>query len=323
VRLAGERDLGSKIWAITCLFNPSGFETRVANYKTFRTHLGIPLVTVELAFDGRFSLVRDDADILIQLSGGDRMWQKERLLNIALEALPEHCTQVVWIDADVICPDPSWVSAVSEALEDVTAVQAFTTVHHLAPMQDGGRPRDRISEGRSTMSAVGPNVSFGAVLQSTLDRASLAPCSGHVWAARKHLLQKHGLYDGCIVGGGDTAFLCAVKGEFSEVIRLHSMGPEQAERYLQWAEPVFDDFKGKVAALPYDIEHLWHGRLENRKARERHLMLSQYRFDPYSDLALTESCVWQWKSDRLELQLAVRNYFESRDEDGVLSGATV
>jgi hypothetical protein len=42
-------------------------------------------VTVELSFDGRFELAGSDADILIQLSGGAVLWQKERLLNLALK----------------------------------------------------------------------------------------------------------------------------------------------------------------------------------------------------------------------------------------------
>jgi len=43
---------------------------------------------VELSFDGRFELTDDDADILVQLSGGAVLWQKERLLNLALNAVP-------------------------------------------------------------------------------------------------------------------------------------------------------------------------------------------------------------------------------------------
>ena len=35
---------------------------------------------MELSFDGEFELEEKDADILIQLSGGAVLWQKERLL---------------------------------------------------------------------------------------------------------------------------------------------------------------------------------------------------------------------------------------------------
>ncbi len=73
---------------VTSYFNPMRSRRRLANYRTFRSRLNVPLFTVELAFDGQFELTSSDADHLIQLSGGDIMWQKERLLNIALEAVP-------------------------------------------------------------------------------------------------------------------------------------------------------------------------------------------------------------------------------------------
>jgi hypothetical protein len=50
----------------------------------FRANLGAPLVTVELSFYGRFELTDQDADVLIQLSGG-ACSGKERLLNPLLK----------------------------------------------------------------------------------------------------------------------------------------------------------------------------------------------------------------------------------------------
>ena len=66
------------MWAITSYFNPVGYRRRLSNYRTFRADLAVPLVAVELSFDGRFELTDDDADILIQLSGGAVLWQKDR-----------------------------------------------------------------------------------------------------------------------------------------------------------------------------------------------------------------------------------------------------
>jgi hypothetical protein len=59
-------------------------------------------VTVELSFDGRFDLTDQDADILIQLSGGAVLWQKERLLNLAIKAAPAGVKHIAWFDCDVI-----------------------------------------------------------------------------------------------------------------------------------------------------------------------------------------------------------------------------
>ena len=92
------------VWAITCYFNPVGYRSRLGNYRVFRRHFGalLPLVTVELACDAAFQLDREDAEIMIQLRGGDELWQKERLLNIALAALPRACRTVAWLDCNVV-----------------------------------------------------------------------------------------------------------------------------------------------------------------------------------------------------------------------------
>src|SRR5512134_2492808 len=44
------------LWAITSYFNPLHYHTRLANYRTFQRHLGVPLLTVEQGYDGRFDL---------------------------------------------------------------------------------------------------------------------------------------------------------------------------------------------------------------------------------------------------------------------------
>ena len=76
------------LWAITSYFNPAGYNTRLANYRAFRARLKVPLVTVEASFDGRVQLRAGDAEILVQRTARDVLWQKERLLNVALGFLP-------------------------------------------------------------------------------------------------------------------------------------------------------------------------------------------------------------------------------------------
>src|SRR5215203_6717152 len=72
------------LWAITSYFNPMRYGRRLANYRLFREHLPLPLITVELSFGGQeeFDLREGEADVLIQLRGRDVLWQKERLLTV-------------------------------------------------------------------------------------------------------------------------------------------------------------------------------------------------------------------------------------------------
>lgn len=81
----------SRLWAMTSYFNPIGYRRRHEDYLRFRSRLNAPLIAIELASHDRFELAEGDADILIQVRGGDVMWQKERLLNIALANRPAGC----------------------------------------------------------------------------------------------------------------------------------------------------------------------------------------------------------------------------------------
>src|SRR5262245_53727442 len=123
----------SNLWATTCYFNPIGYQRRLENYHTFRQHLTVPLVTVEVAFNGAFQLHSGDADILVQLRGGDVLFQKERLLNLALKSLPDSCDKVAWLDCDVVFESEDWVARANQALDDFGLLHLFHERHNLPP----------------------------------------------------------------------------------------------------------------------------------------------------------------------------------------------
>src|SRR6516165_312417 len=121
------------LWAITSYFNPMGYRRRIKNYHDFRQHLAVPLVTVEHSFDGTFQLQPRDADVLVQLAGGDVMWQKERLLNVALKSVPGDCDRIAWVDCDVVFDSDDWAERASRALDDLVLVHLFQERQDLPP----------------------------------------------------------------------------------------------------------------------------------------------------------------------------------------------
>src|SRR5262245_14756207 len=96
------------LWVVTAYFNPAGFRSRRRNFDLFRERIaaaGLPLVAVECSFDGRpFELPPGPG--VRHLLGRDVMWQKERLLNVAIAGLPAECRKVAWLDADVLFENP-------------------------------------------------------------------------------------------------------------------------------------------------------------------------------------------------------------------------
>ena len=121
------------MWAVTAYYNPARFKRRLANYKLFYANLRAPLVTVELSFDDHFELTDDDADVLIQISGGAVLWQKERLLNLAVKSVPPDVKNVVWIDCDVVFERQDWMDEAERLLDTFNVVQPFSEVVDLKP----------------------------------------------------------------------------------------------------------------------------------------------------------------------------------------------
>ncbi len=194
------------LWAITSYFNPAGYRRRLMNFLEFRRRLTVPLLAVELAYGERFELADDDADLLVRLRGRDVLWQKERLLNIALGRLPDECTVVASLDCDLIFDRDDWGAAACALLERFSVVQLFSRLHHLrrdwVPGHELGEGVDFTQE--SSASAIGRGSDPPTVLAPTSERRLDVTVNGFGWAHRREVLARHGFYDACIVGGGAT-----------------------------------------------------------------------------------------------------------------------
>jgi hypothetical protein len=88
---------------------------------------------MELSFDGRFELTQADADILIQISGGAVLWQKERLLNVAIKSVPQIAKNIAWLDCDVIFERTDWVREAELKLSEANIVQLYSDLIDLGP----------------------------------------------------------------------------------------------------------------------------------------------------------------------------------------------
>jgi hypothetical protein len=302
-------------WAITCYFNPQHYQRRLQNYRTFRENLKIPLVTVELSLDGRFELRPDEADIMIQVRGQDVLWHKERLLNIALNALPPDCRKFAWLDCDVIFQQPDWAAQASDALDEFPVIQPFQDVCELARDVPPGQPDhpDNLRIGRS----LAHGLAVGAVGADMLGENMRLKGwnSGLAWAGRRDAFE-HGFYDACVMGSGNRAIMCAELGRFDHGCGFLKMSDRWKDHYLAWARPHLDYVRGKVGFIGGTVIHLWHGDLKDRRYADRHGGFRRFDFDPAVDIAVNEQGCWRWSSDKPLMHQYVRDYFVARKEDG-------
>jgi hypothetical protein len=308
---------GDRLWAITCYFNPCGYRRRAANYQVFRQHLQVPLLTVELSFTGALELRQGDADLLIQICAGDVMWQKERLLNVAIESLPATCDRVVWIDCDVVFQDDAWPRAANATLDRHPVIQPFDMSHELR--RDVAPGEIDVAHTYITCRSLACGLASGEVKPDIMlspNKRGLGIAIGLAWAARRELLQRHHLYDACVVGGGPNAITAGIMGNFQDLIDYLHLNARRREHFLAWARPFHDAVRADLGCCAGTIFHLWHGDLADRNYRERRLCFAEFDFDPYSDIAIENGGPWRWNSDKPRMHRFVRDYFASRFEDG-------
>jgi hypothetical protein len=305
------------MWAITAYLNPMGYQARRDNFRRFRERLKVPLVAVELGFRDKYDLAAADADILVQIKGGDVLWQKERLLNLAVRALPADCSKVAWVDCDIIFDQPGWAEKVEAALDRVALAQLFRFVHQLPR---GAIPetvaREELPTRQSVLYAVASGLPIEACVNEKPVDGLYTMSRGFAWAAWRGLLDRHGLYDACIIGGGDRAMVYAIFGRYEEAISHFYMNEEEQRRYLDWAVPFSEAIGGAFEHVDNDIFHLWHGDMRRRGAASRQAGLRSFEFNPDRDIAVADSGAWRWNSNKPAMHEFMQSYFASRREDG-------
>jgi hypothetical protein len=306
------------MWALTTYFNPIRYKRRLSNYRIFRSNLHVPLITVELSFDGHFELTKDDADVLIQISGGAILWQKERLLNIAIKSVPNEVENIAWIDCDVLFKRKDWVERAESQLRTChNVIQLFSKVIYLNKDDTGEPLHEDYTPYQTAPGLVAlhskNNVSpFETLAVSTQGSVIYNPGLG--WAAKKDIFVRHGFYDLAIIGAGDLYMANSLFGTMKSLTRLHLHNKARSDSYLEWAGPLHQTVAGKIGYIEGEIFHLWHGDLSNRNYKNRFKTLTD--FDPLTDVYLGHNGVWHWTEPNTELAERLKAHFLNRREDG-------
>jgi len=295
-----------RIAVVTCHFNPCGYRLPRENYRRFSAGMaavGARLHTVELAFDDDpFDLA--DAWLLVR-GQRDRhlLWQKERLLNLAIQSLPADVDAICWIDADILFRDPHWLRRAAVALGDAHVAQLFGLCQALDAAGD----------------VAWEHRSSGWAYQHRRQdhNQSLKSHSGFAWVGRADWLRRHGLYDRHITGGGDLFMMPAFTA--CDMPHRDATGDAWREDYLRWARPVYADVRGRFGYVPGKVTHLYHGTRQNRRYVERWTKLRDFGFDPTRHVRVDETGLLAWTDAALrecpEMARWVAGYFALRKED--------
>ena len=306
------------MWAITPYYNPARYRRRLENFRQFRAMLAAPLIAIELSFDGEWELAENDADVVLRLDGGAVLWQKERLINVAVNALPTEAACVAWIDCDVVFGNADWAAEAEAELRSNLLVQLYSEMVDLPPNVRTIRPQDEqvapSAEGLIAAYRKRGDSIFG--LPGSAGAARRPVNSGLAWAAQTAFIRRHGLYDAMIAGSGGRAMAYAMFGRFEDFASSFDADEARRRHFLRWARPYHVALAGRIGFVSGRLYHLWHGDIENRAYRERHRRLAELGFAPDADLEIGENGAWRWARSRPDLAKFFATYFASRAEDG-------
>ena len=318
------KNFPGEFWGITAFFNPADFKNKIKNYKIFREKSkkqGLKLLTVELAFGNKkFELKKTDADILIQLRSETVMWQKERLLNIGLENLPENCDKFAWLDSDIIFCNENWVKETAELLEFYAVVQPFESVMRMPKNTSNIENVDGVpfglkadTEGLKSYGLAHRVSQLGIfALKKGMDVYGV---SGFVWAARRELFSRQGLFDAGVLAS-DLLMACSFYREDNLNREAeYNINKKVKKGFLKWSKNMAKKTKSSVYFAKGTILHLWHGTLKNKGYEKFLKIINENGFDPATDLKKDSNGCWSLSSNKPGLRKDFKKYFLTRNKD--------
>lgn len=311
-----------KFLSITSYFNPSKNLFRRRNYHVFRQHLNTPLLTVEWSPEGDFDLKNEDADILIQISGGDILWQKECLLNIATEhAVSLDVDYAAYLDCDIVFQSSRWFEDVEFALNKYDFVQCYDGVRYLPKMDLGAFDRNALKSiyPEAVLDPIVKKIRGGMGFYKNSKPAadtSFIAITGNPGMAVAIRLGVHPdwkFYDRNLVGGGDGLLMAGMTGYLEEY--LEKQGYPAAHRMYarKW---VSDNICGQLSVGFADnqLYHLWHGNLASRQYLKRHEILARHNYDPAVDVIASPREALRIHPDKAGMRSDIQKYLASRGD---------
>jgi hypothetical protein len=307
-RYEAPRDL----WVVSAYFDSQGYASKLRALQAYISVMErsrIPMLLVEGGFR-RHPFLLPKSDHVLRVRCPSVMWQKERLLNLAIDHLPNSCRKIAWLDTDIFFENPRWAVETASLLDDFPIVQPFDLALWLPK---GTMLFDGRGIAWSGFAAVAYNHP-GLFLSGDFDRHGH---SGYAWAARKELIQKHGLYDRSIVGSGDHLMAHAMMGDLSSPCVTNSVGAANAfrESFHAWAKPFARDVRTNVGFVRGAVLHRWHGDRKKRSYYKRMVGILARGYNPSLDVRVAASGGLEWTEHGAFLGRWMRDYFTRRQED--------
>jgi hypothetical protein len=283
-RLTPRRSAPGDLGVIVAYFDSARARPRLDAFERLTSELeamGLPWRAAEGSVDD-MAFELPPAEGLFRARSAHALWQRERLLNLALRSLPAICTKVVWLDGDVEFENSNWSDATSRRLDQCAIVQPFERVRLLG--------------------VGGNHVVVPGFAASLVGDPSLS-IHGHpsiAWAARRDLLERHGLYDACVVGGGDHWMTHAFAGDWDGPCAQRLLPEDTPGRAhaVRWAEAVYPCVRARIGFVEGTAVCNWRRPFSEATG--------PLPFDPERDLVVNSEGLWEWRTCNAAWDLRVQ-----------------
>jgi hypothetical protein len=283
--------------AVTCLFGHQGGE-RLANWCHVAGDLqaaGVDLWTVEASFPGQAFALPEGPRVLRYACDCDQVvWQKERLLNLAVAQLPAEVDAIAWVDSDVLfdCCELAW--AIEHVLQACPVAQLWQYAVLLGP---DGRQQAWPHGVRVAESIAAHNYGRQDRCQA-IDVTPQASHPGFAWAMRREAWDAMGgLYELDLGGVADGVMAAAWLGAGAANPYLRWASAAMRADALAWGERAYGAAGGRVGYLPIAIGHLWHGPIQARQYARRTRKLAKSGYDPQRHVSRESGRPLRWTAE--------------------------
>lgn len=296
-------------------YNLLGWESRRNNFLVVYNsiiHQGGDVWVIECAAPGQPPVV--ETDKYIRCESASFLWQKERLINLANEKLPEEYGFIAWMDGDCTIDDPLWVETTINLLKRYPVVQIS---NKLLWINKYGNP-ELWPSGKTYREGLASKI-LNSNGHYNLDRPFGQEYPGLGWATWRDLLKKHTHFERNIIGGGDCVFVAGLYGWWGPKIFDNIVTDKNEEYVTSWAKGMYKDVQGDVGFVPSVARHLFHSTRKDRMYVGRYKLLGL--LDLENELCVNKSGALEF-SDTVskDVREQFREYYLGRQEDNYITG---
>lgn len=272
----------------------------------------VNIIPIEISTNGSFDL---NFPGTIKFQTDQLLWQKERVINFAVQKLPENIKYVGFIDGDILFANDNWVLEAKKKLDSINdlMLQLFSVVYYL-PKNHSKYNGYYVYYNNSIAKSI---VKAGGKQSYINDFSSdyfYLPNPGMAWMCKKDKLLNYPLYDKCIIGGGDKINIINWLGiKNLDNIPFIRKTKEQSQIFINELK-LFSIENFEIDFIDSPIFHLNHGNRINRQYNSRLDILKKYNFNPMTDLTI-EQGLYRYTGNNSGILDGIKEYFKQRNED--------